>query len=135
MPPVRRSASIWAWSALSEGTFQAPLNSFKRHETALRKAQQAMSRKVKFSHDGKRAKARVQRIHSRIGNARRDYLHLATHTISQNHALVFVEDLQLRHMSRSAAGTNEKPGTNVRAMSGLNKSISRSGLVRVPRTA
>jgi putative transposase len=37
------------FATLSDGTFYAPLNSFKRHATALRKAQQALSRKQKFS--------------------------------------------------------------------------------------
>ena len=115
------------FATLSDGTFYAPLNSFKRHETSLRKAQQAMSRKVKFSNNWKKAKARVQRIHSRIGNARRDYLHKTTTTISQNHAMVCIEDLQVRNMSRSAAGTTQQPGKNVRAKSGLNKSILDQG--------
>ena len=105
----------------------APLNSFKRHERRLRKAQQAMSRKTKFSNNWKKAKARVQKIHSRIGNTRRDYLHKATTTISKNHAMVCIEDLQVRNMSRSAAGTPEQPGRNVRAKSGLNRSILDQG--------
>ena len=115
------------FATLSDGTFYAPLNSFRRHETALRKAQRAMSRKTKFSNNWKKAKARVQKIHARIGHARRDYLHKATTTISQNHAMVCIEDLQVRNMSRSAAGTTEQPGKNVRAKSGLNKSILDQG--------
>ena len=118
---------IARFATLSDGTVYAPLNSFKRHETALRKAQQAMSRKVKFSANWKRAKARVQRLHACIGNARRDYLHKTSTAISQNHALVFVEDLQVRNMSRSAAGTIEAPGKQVRAKSGLNKAILDQG--------
>lgn len=118
---------ITRFATLSDGTCYAPLNSFKRHETALRRAQQSMSRKTKFSNNWKKAKARVQRIHSRIGNARRDYLHNATTTISQNHAMVCIEDLQVRNMSKSAAGTTEKPGKKVRAKSGLNKSILDQG--------
>lgn len=118
---------IARFATLSDGTVYAPLNSFKRHETALRKAQQAMSRKVKFSANWKKAKARVQRLHARIGNARRDYLHKTSTAISQNHALVFVEDLQVRNMSRSAAGTIEAPGKQVRAKSGLNKTILDQG--------
>ncbi|WP_419687996.1 RNA-guided endonuclease InsQ/TnpB family protein [Burkholderia theae] len=114
-------------ATLSDGTFYAPLNSFKRHEAALRRAQQAMSRKVKFSRNWMTAKARVQRIHSRIGNARRDYLHKATTAISQNHAMVCIEDLKVRNMSRSAAGTTEKPGRQVRVKSGLNKAILDQG--------
>ena len=118
---------IARFATLSDGTFYAPLNSFRRHETALRKAQQAMSRKVKFSSNWKKAKARVQKIYCRIGNARRDYLHKCSTTISQNHAMVCIEDLQVRNMSKSAAGTADAPGRNVRVKSGLNKSILDQG--------
>ena len=118
---------IARFATLSDGTFYAPLNSFKRHEERLRKAQQAMSRKVKFSNNWKKAKARVQRIHHRIGNARRDFLHKASTAISKNHAIVCIEDLQVRNMSKSAAGTVDAPGSNVRAKSGLNKSVLDQG--------
>ncbi|VWD63493.1 DNA-cytosine methyltransferase [Burkholderia lata] len=118
---------IARFATMSDGTFIAPLNSFKRHETRLRRCQRAMSRKVKFSNNWKKAKARVQRIHARIGNARRDYLHKATTTISKNHAMVCIEDLQVRNMSRSAAGSTDAPGRNVRAKSGLNKAILDQG--------
>ncbi|WP_295409118.1 transposase [uncultured Thiocystis sp.] len=115
------------FATLSDGTVYAPLNSFKRHEQALAKAQQAMSRKTKFSNNWKKAKAQVQRLHTKIANARRDYLHQTSTTISKNHALVFVEDLQVSNMSASAAGTLDAPGTNVRAKSGLNKAILDQG--------
>ena len=118
---------IARFATLSDGSFLAPLNSFKRNESALRSAQRAMSRKTRFSHNWKKAKARIQKIHARIGNTRRDYLHKATTTISQNHAIVCIEDLQVRNMSRSAAGTSESPGRNVRAKSGLNKAILDQG--------
>ncbi|MHB8392451.1 MAG: RNA-guided endonuclease InsQ/TnpB family protein [Acidobacteriaceae bacterium] len=115
------------FATLSDGTFYAPLGSFKRHQDTLRKAQQAMSRKVKFSSNWKKEKLRIQKIHSRIGNARRDYLHKTSTAISQNHAMVCIEDLQVRNMSKSAAGSTEKPGRNVRAKSGLNRSILDQG--------
>jgi putative transposase len=118
---------IARFATLSDGTFYAPLGSFKRHQDTLRKAQQAMSRKTKFSNNWKKAKAKVQRIHSRIGNARRDYLHKTTTAISQNHAMVCIEDLQVRNMSKSAAGTADAPGRNVKAKSGLNRSILDQG--------
>ncbi|WP_231554827.1 RNA-guided endonuclease InsQ/TnpB family protein [Aeromonas allosaccharophila] len=112
---------------LSDGSHKDPLNSFKTHEKALRKAQQAMSRKVRFSRNWKKAKARIQRIQTHIGSARRDYLHKISTAISKNHALVCVEDLQVRNMSKSAAGTTDTPGRNVRAKSGLNKAILDQG--------
>lgn len=115
------------FATLSDGTFYAPLNSFKRHRTRLRKAQQALCRKQKFSHNWRKAKDRIQRIHARIGNARRDFLHKTSTAISQNHAMVCLEDLQVRNMSQSAAGTTETPGTQVRAKAGLNRSILDQG--------
>jgi len=118
---------VTRFATLSDGTLIVPLNSFKRHEERLRRAQQALSRKVKFSNNWKKAKAKIQRIHARIGNARRDYLHKTSHTISQNHAMVCIEDLQVRNMSKSAAGNTEQPGNNVRVKSGLNRSILDQG--------
>jgi len=118
---------ITRFATMSDGSFLAPLNSFRRHEARLRRAQRAMSRKTKFSNSWKKAKARIQRIHARIGNARRDYLHKATTTISQNHAMVCIEDLRVKNMSKSAAGTTEQPGRNVRVKSGLNKAILDQG--------
>ena len=132
-PPIPNGGAVGIdmgvarFATLSDGTFYAPLNSFKRHQDRLRKAQQAMSRKVKFSNNWKKEKSRIQKIHARIGHARRDFLHKTTTTISQNHAMVCIEDLQVRNMSRSAAGTTEAPGRNVRAKSGLNQSILDQG--------
>lgn len=118
---------IARFATMSDGSYLAPLNSFKKREAQLRRYQRAMSRKVKFSKNWRKAKARVQRVHARIGNARRDYLHKATTTISKNHAMVCIEDLQVRNMSRSAAGTVDAPGRNVRAKSGLNVAILDQG--------
>jgi len=118
---------IARFATFSDGSHLAPLNSFKRHERALRKAQQSLSRKEKFSSNWRKAKRKVQRLHARIGNARHDYLHKATTAISQNHAMVCIEDLQVRNMSKSASGTSEAPGRNIRAKSGLNKAILDQG--------
>jgi len=118
---------IARFATMSDGSYLAPLGSFKTHEVRLRRYQRSMSRKSKFSNNWKKAKAKVQRIHTRIGNARRDYLHKATTTISQNHAMVCIEDLQVRNMSKSAKGDADKSGKNVRAKSGLNKAILDQG--------
>lgn len=97
-------------ATLSDGDYDEPINSFRRHEARLRKAQQALSRKVKYSQNWRKAKTRVQRIHARIGNARQDYLHKVTRTICNNHAIVYIEDLRVKQMSKSAAGKRSAPG-------------------------
>ena len=118
---------IARFATFSDGSYIAPLNSFKIQQAKLAKYQRRMAHKQKFSNNWKKAKAKVQKIHTKIANARRDFLHKTTTTISQNHAVVFVEDLQVRNMSQSAAGTAENPGTNVAAKSGLNKAILDQG--------
>jgi putative transposase len=133
-PPIPQATSsvgidvgIVRFATFSDGTFVAPLNSFKKHEARLRRYQRSMSRKTKFSNNWKKARTKVQDVHTRIGNARRDFLHKTTTTISQNHAMVCVEDLQVRNMSRSSKGSPDAPGKNVRAKAGLNKGILDQG--------
>ncbi|MBK1644143.1 cytosine methyltransferase [Thiocapsa imhoffii] len=118
---------IVRFATLSDGTVFEPLNSFKRLEETLAKAQRTMNRKTRFGKNWKKAKARVQRIHIKIANARRDALNKTSTTISKNHAMVCIEDLQVANMTASAAGTMAAPGTNVRAKSGLNKAILDQG--------
>ncbi len=118
---------ITRFATLSDGRHIEPLNTFRKHQQRLARYQRAMSRKTKFSSNWKKAKARVQKIHARIAHVRKDFLHKTTTTISKNHAMVCIEDLQVRNMSRSAAGSSDQPGRNVKAKSGLNKSILDQG--------
>ncbi|MEN9424446.1 MAG: hypothetical protein RL122_1829 [Pseudomonadota bacterium] len=118
---------IARFATFSDGTYIEPRNSFKTKAAKLAKYQRRMAHKQKFSNNWKKAKAKVQKIHIQIANARRDFLHKATTTLSQNHALVFIEDLQVGNMSKSAAGTAENPGKNVAQKSGLNKAILDQG--------
>ena len=115
------------FATMSDESHIAPLNSFKKHQQRLARTQRRMSRKVRNSGNWKKAKARVQQVHAGIANARRDFLHKTTTTISQNHALVCIEDLQIRNMSRSSKGTIEQPGKKVGQKSGLNRAILDQG--------
>ncbi|ABM36593.1 RNA-guided endonuclease InsQ/TnpB family protein [Polaromonas naphthalenivorans] len=130
--PIATSAigidvGIARFATLSDGSFVAPLCSFKKHEKRLAKYQRRMSRKTRFSKNWHKAKRNIQKVHTTIANARKDFLHKTTSDLSKNHAMVAVEDLQVRNMSRSAAGNAEKPGKNVAAKSGLNKAILDQG--------
>ena len=126
-PAVGIDVGVVRFATLSDGSYISPLASFKKHEQRLAKYQRRMARKVKGSSNWKKAKARIQRIHARIANARADFLHKASNTISKSHAMIAIEDLQVRNMSKSAKGTVDAPGRNVRAKSGLNKAILDQG--------
>ena len=60
-------------------------------------------------------------------------LHKVSTTISKNHAMIVIEDLQVANMSKSAAGTVSQPGRNVRAKSGLNRAILDQGWFELRR--
>jgi len=118
---------ITHFATMSDATFIEPLNSFKKHQRRLAHYQRRMSNKQKFSNNWKKAKAKVQGIHSHIANARKDFLHKITTTISQNHALVCIEDLQVRNISKSSKGNSKQHGKMVKQKSGLNRSILDQG--------
>jgi len=104
-----------------------PLNSMRKSESKLAKVQRKLKAKKKFSSNWKKQQRRIAKIHSHIANQRQDFLHKLSTNISKNHAIVFVEDLKIRNMSKSAKGNMEKHGKNVKAKSGLNKSILDQG--------
>ena len=132
--PTHPSASIIGvdmgvarFLTLSDGTFIEPVSAFKANQDKLAQAQRALARKVKFSANWQKQKAKINRIHTCIANLRRDYLHKASTQISKNHAMIVIEDLKVGNMSRSAKGDVENPGVNVKAKSGLNRSILDQG--------
>ncbi|WP_322042672.1 transposase [Paraburkholderia sp. J67] len=126
-PAVGIDVGVARFATMSDGSFIAPLASFRKHEQRLAKYQRRMARKVKGSSNWKKAKSCIQRIHARIADARADFLHKASNAISKSHAMIAVEDLKISNMSKSAKGTASVPGRNVHAKSGLNKAILDQG--------
>ncbi|MGO9612095.1 MAG: RNA-guided endonuclease InsQ/TnpB family protein [Dissulfurispiraceae bacterium] len=118
---------IKRFATLSDGTFYEPLNSFRKLEARLARAQRKLSKKRLYSQNWHKQKAVVNRIHAKIADARKDYLHKVSTTISENQAMVVLEDLKVVNMSASAKGTVEEPGTQVKQKSGLNKAILDQG--------
>ena len=111
----------------SNGAIIQPKNSFKTNQIKLAKLQRQLSRKVLFSQNWKKHNRKIQKLHHHIANIRHDYLHKITTSISKNHAMIACEDLKVTNMSRSASGTLENKGRNVKTKSGLNKSILDQG--------
>ena len=118
---------IAQFATLSDGTVLSSAHSYRRYRRRLAFLQRRLSRKKKFSRNWVKAKAQVQQLHHKIACLRRDHLHQVTSAICKNHAVVVIEDLKVRNMSASAAGTIENPGRNVRSKAGLNRSILDQG--------
>ncbi|MEH8093489.1 transposase [Gallibacterium anatis] len=114
---------IARFATLSNGEYFEPLNAFKIYKGKLAKLQRQLKNKVKFSQNWQKLKAKIAKLHHKIANCRKDFLHQTSSKISKNHAMIYIEDLQVSNMSKSAKGTAEVPGKNVAAKSGLNQAI------------
>ncbi|WP_349293446.1 RNA-guided endonuclease InsQ/TnpB family protein [Gallibacterium anatis] len=111
------------FATLSNGEFFEPLNAFKTYKGKLAKLQKRLKNKVKFSQNWQKLKAKIGKLHHKIANCRKDFLHKISTQISKNHARIYIEDLQVANMSKSVKGTAEQHGKNVAAKSGLNRAI------------
>ncbi len=117
----------------SDGGFVENPKYFKQSKQKLGRAQRRLARKTKGSNRRAKAKDRVAHVHRKIRNQRRHWQHQLTHSYTKSHGRVVVEALQVRNMMRSAKGTVENPGKNVRAKAGLNRSISDVGWGEIRR--
>lgn len=76
----------------------------KAHKALLSRLQRlsrSLSRKVKGSQNRKKAKARLSRLHARIGNIRKDALHQLTTGITRRFNTISIEDLNVRGMVKN----------------------------------
>jgi len=113
--------------ACSNGSYFDSANAFKKLQTKLAKSQRRLSKKKKFSKNWKKYKRKIQKTHHKICNIRQDFQHKLSTNLSKNHAMIVTESLKIGNMIQSICGTIENPGKNVKAKSGLNKSILDQG--------
>jgi putative transposase len=73
----------------------------RRDRQRLAKAQRAMARKVKGSANREKARRKVARVHVRIADRRKDFLHKLSARIIRENQTVVIEDLGVRNMVRS----------------------------------
>jgi putative transposase len=90
-------------------------------------SRRALARCRKGSNRRRKVKARLARQLRAVANTRDPHLHRVSARLAREHALVVLEDLRIRNMTRSIAGTVEEPGTNVAQKRGLNRSILDAG--------
>jgi len=118
---------VATFAAFSDGRLHPPLNAYRRVEAKKARMQRRLAGMVKYSQNWKQQQRRIATLDIRIANCRHDFLHKLSTETSNNHAVIVIEDLQVRNMSRSARGTVEEPGRKVAQKTGLNKAILDQG--------
>ncbi|WP_454791058.1 RNA-guided endonuclease InsQ/TnpB family protein [Mycolicibacterium lutetiense] len=89
--------------------------------------QRRLSRCAKRSANRDKARAALAAVQARERRRRLDFCAQTAHQLTTANAVVVLEDLKTRNMTRSAKGTLAQPGRNVAAKSGLNRAILGKG--------
>jgi len=98
-----------------------------RERARLRRLQRTLARARRGSNRRGRVKHAIARLKARERDRRKDWAEKTSTGIARRFDVIRVADLKIGNMTRSAAGTREKPGRNVRAKAGLNRGILGSG--------
>jgi len=114
-------------AALSTGELLHAPALTARERTRLRRLQRSLARAKRGSNRRGRVRHAIARLRARETDRRKDWAQKASTGIARRFDVIRVEDLQITNMTRSAKGTRENPGRNVRAKAGLNQGILGSG--------
>jgi transposase len=114
-------------AALSTGEMLHCPGLSPREVGRLRRLERRLAKAKRGSNRRGKAKLQVARLKARESDRRRDWCEKVSTDIARRFDVIRVEDLKITNMTRSAKGTIEKPGRNVRQKAGLNRGISRSG--------
>jgi putative transposase len=89
------------FAILSTGEKVAAPNTFRKYEKKLAKLQRRLAKKTKGSNRREKAKLKVARLHAKIADARRDFLHkLSTRLINENQVIA-IESLSVSNMQKN----------------------------------
>lgn len=112
-------AGIASLVTLSTGEKIANPKHERRDRARLARAQREMSRKIKGSANREKARRRVAKVHARIADRRRDFLHkLSTRLVRENQT-VAIEDITVRNLVKNhslARAISDASWTQLRSM-------------------
>src|ERR1700689_4720123 len=114
-------------AALSTGQLLHCPGLTPRGRTRLRRLQRRLVRAKRGSNRRGQVKHAIARLRARETDRRKDWAEKTSTGIARRFDVIRVEALQIGNMTRSAKGTRENPGRNVRQKAGLNRGILRSG--------
>jgi len=123
LAPVEQSvgvdAGITSLVTLSTGEKVANPKHERRDRARLAKAQRELSRKAKGSANREKTRRKVARIHARIADRRRDFLHKLTTRLVRENQTVVIEDLTVRNLLKNhslARAISDASWTELRSM-------------------
>jgi putative transposase len=110
-------------AALSTGELLTAPRLSPARQRRLRHLQRKLARARRGSNRRARAKIAIAKLKARDADARKDWAEKTSTNLARRFDLIRVEDLRIKNMTRSARGTIDNPGRNVRQKAGLNRGI------------
>jgi putative transposase len=90
-----------SFAVTSEGSRIGHPRHMERQERRLKRYQRQMARRTAGSRNREKSRRRVARQHSRVADARRDFLHKATTDLVRRYDVIVLEDLNVSGMVRN----------------------------------
>jgi transposase len=128
---IDRGVAVGA--ALSTGELLRVPGLTARERKRLRRLERRLARAKRGSNRRGRVRLAIARLKARDTDRRKDWAEKVSTDLARRFDLIRVENLDVTSMTRSARGTAESPGRNVRQKAGLNRGIMRSGWGRLVR--
>jgi putative transposase len=114
-------------AALSTGEMLTVPGLTPREAARLHRLHRRLARASRGSARRGKVKTAIARLRARESDRRRDWCEKLSTDLARRFDVIRVEDLNIKAMTRSAKGTTESPGRNVKAKAGLNDGIRKSG--------
>jgi len=122
---VDRGVAVSA--ALSTGKMLTVPRLSPAQQRRLCRLQRRLARARRGSKRRARVKLAIAKLRVRDADARKDWVEKISTDLARRFDIIRVEDLSISRMTRSARGSIARPGQHVRAKTGLNREILRSG--------
>ncbi len=114
-------------AALSTGDLLRAPGLGVAERTRMLRLERQLARARRGSNRRRRVKYAIARLKARQTDRRKDWAEKVSTRLAREFDVICVENLAIRGMTRSAGGTADKPGRNVRQKSGLNRAILAQG--------
>ncbi len=112
---------VAVFAALSTGELVPGPRAGRRASARVRRHQRKVARRKRGSNRRRKAVAALARARDHEREVRRDHREKLARDLVARYSLIAVEDLAITNMTRSARGSVEAPGRNVRQKAGLNR--------------
>ena len=100
-PVIGIDLGLSSFAVLSDGTALQSPRALERSLRRLRRASRAHSRKQRGSRNRRKSAMRLARLHRRIRNQRRNFLHKVTTELAKTKSVIVIEDLNVQGMIRN----------------------------------